>query len=128
MLKASRRRILSALAGAVLISAVGCTGVGPLDPNAPIGVVTSNMMITVENRAGLALNNVSVAIQPAGRATEFTTFVGRMENATKRDLMLGQFRGSDGTPFNLRVVRPRAVVVSGEDLNGETYEVIAPWD
>jgi len=89
--------------------------------------VVSAMMITVENKAGLALNNVSVAIEPVGGATEYTSFIGRMENSSKKDIMLGSFGGRDGTPFNLRVVRPKLVRVTAEDLNSTKYSVVAPW-
>ena len=106
----------------------GCAEeVPPLDPNSPIGIVVSQMMVSVENKAGLALNNVSVAIEPVGGATQFTSFIGRMENSSKKDIMLGSFGGRDGTPFNLRVVRPKLVRVTAEDINSIEYDIVAPW-
>ena len=123
-----RRYTLGLLVGISLFGVVGCAEeIPPLDPNSPIDIVVSAMMITVENKAGLALNNVSVAIEPVGGATEFTSFIGRMENSSKKDIMLGSFGGRDGTPFNLRVVRPKLVRVTAEDLNSTKYSVVAPW-
>lgn len=128
MLNLYRRRTLGLFVGVSLFGIVGCAEeVPPLDPNSPIGIVISQMMVSVENKAGLALNNVSVAIEPVGGATQYTSFVGRMENSSKKDIMLGSFGGRDGTPFNLRVVRPKLVRVTGEDLNSTDYDVVAPW-
>ncbi len=92
-----------------------------------IGVTTSTMFVTIENKAGLPLLDVNVAILPVGRATEYTRFLGRLENQERRDIALGDFNGRDGTPFSLRVVRPDGVRVSAKDLNDKAYQVEAPW-
>ena len=42
-------------------------------------------------------------------------------------LMLGDFSGRDGTPFSLRVVKPKSVEVKGTGADGKTYEVSIPW-
>jgi hypothetical protein len=85
------------------------------------------MFVTLENKAGLPLLDVNVAIVPVGAATEYTKFVGRVENAEKREIALGDFNGRDGTPFSLRVVRPTSVRVTAKDLNNKAYEVSTPW-
>ena len=95
--------------------------------DAPIGIQNSQLSIVIENKVGMPLTDVDVAIVPVGGATEFKKFVGRMENAEKRDLSLGGFYGRDGTTFSLRVVRPRAVRVTGKDLNAKPYNVEARW-
>ena len=95
--------------------------------NAPIKIQNSQLSIVIENKVGMPLTDVDVAIVPVGGATEFKKFVGRMENAEKRDLSLGGFYGRDGTTFNLRVVRPKAVRVTGKDLNAKPYNVEARW-
>ena len=102
-------------------------GVQAQDGNAVIGIQTSQLSIVVENKVGMPLTDVDVSIVPVGGATEFKKFVGRMENAEKRDLSLGGFYGRDGTTFSLRVVRPRAVRVTGKDLNAKPYNVEARW-
>ena len=97
------------------------------DQNAPIGIQNSQLSVVIENKVGMPLTDVDVSIVPIGGATEFKKFVGRMENAEKRDLSLGAFYGRDGTTFNLRVVRPRTVRVTGKDLNAKPYSVEARW-
>ena len=102
-------------------------GVQAQDGNAVIGIQTSQLSIVVENKVGMPLTDVNVAIVPVGGATEFKKFVGRMENAEKKDIALGGFYGRDGTTFNLRVVKPRLVRVTGKDLNAKTYSVETRW-
>jgi hypothetical protein len=97
------------------------------DANAPIKVETSQMYVTVRNESGLALNEVSVSIVPAGRSTIYNKFIGRLENAESKNLMLGEFYGRDGTPFSLRVVRPRSVEVKASDIQGKKYNVEVGW-
>lgn len=130
---ASRRvRLLMKLAAlsAAALAFGACAGGAPVqaqDGNAVIGIQTSQLSIVIENRVGMPLTDVNVSILPIGGATEFKKFIGRMENAEKKDLALGGFFGRDGTTFNLRVVRPRAVRVTGKDLNAKPYQIEARW-
>jgi hypothetical protein len=109
--------------------AVGCSdsGVASQDANAPIKVEISQLYVTVRNESGLALTDVTVGIVPVGRTTIFTKFVGRVESAEARNIMLGEFMGRDGTPLNLRVTKPRSVEVKGKDVNGKDYAVEMAW-
>lgn len=121
-------RALTAVGGgALVVTLAACGGGSAQAENAPIRVDISPMFITVENRAGMALTDVKVRILPYGGATEFSVSVYRMANAEKRDFMLGDFRGTDGTPFNGRVVKVKNVKVSGKDINGTVVEVEVPW-
>jgi len=114
--------------GVLVVSLAGCgQGSSQAQEDAPIRVEVSQMFITVENRAGLALRNVKVQIIPYGGATDFSVMVYRLENAMKRDIPLADFRGLDGTPFKIRVVRSKSVKVSGTDIDGKTIEVEVPW-
>jgi hypothetical protein len=117
------------LAGATGLTLVACSGsVAPAqDKDAPIGIETSQLSIVIENKVGMPLLDVDVAIVPVGRATLFNKLIGRLENAEKRDLRPGDFYGRDGTSFSLRVVRPQAVRVTAKDLNGKAYKVETPW-
>ena len=130
---ASRRvRLLMKIVmfGAAAFALSACSGGAPAeaqDANAPIGIQTSQLSVEIVNRVGMPLTDVDVAILPLNGATEFKKFVGRMENAEKKDLALGGFFGRDGTTFNLRIVRPRAVRVTGKDLNAKTYNVETRW-
>ena len=126
-----RRRlglVVTLIASAATLGLAACSAAPPAQAaNAPIGIQNSQMSIVIENKVGMPLTDVDVAIVPVGGATEFKKFVGRMENAEKRDLALGGFFGRDGTTFSLRVVRPRAVRVTGKDLNAKPYNVEARW-
>ena len=116
------------IASAATLALAGCAAAPPAQAaDAPIVIQNSQMSIVIENKVGMPLTDVDVSIVPVGGATEFKKFVGRMESAEKRDLSLGGFYGRDGTTFNLRVVRPRAVRVTGKDLNAKAYSVEAPW-
>jgi hypothetical protein len=127
------RRRLRLVVGTLLASVIpfglaACAAAPPAQAqDAPIGIQNSQMSIVIENKVGMPLTDVDVVIVPVGGATEFKKFVGRMENAEKRDLALGGFYGRDGTTFSLRVVRPRAVRVTGKDLNAKPYNVEARW-
>ena len=94
---------------------------------AQIDVQTSQLSVLVENKVGMPLVDVEVAILPVGGHTEFTKFAGRLENAEKRDISLSSFSARDGTPFSLRVVRPKSVRVVGKDLNNKPVQVDVPW-
>jgi hypothetical protein len=120
--------VCTLIASATTLGLVACADAPPpQDQNAPIGIQNSQLSVVIENKVGMPLTDVDVSIVPIGGATEFKKFVGRMENAEKRDLSLGGFYGRDGTTFNLRVVRPRTVRVTGKDLNAKPYTVEARW-
>ncbi len=102
-------------------------GVASQDANAPVKILVSQMYVTVKNESGLALNDVSISIIPIGRSTVFNKFLGRIENAESRNVMLGDFVGRDGTPFNLRVIKPRSVEVKGRDVKGQDYTAEVAW-
>jgi hypothetical protein len=111
----------------VLLAGCSDSGVASQDANAPIKIEISQMYVTVRNESGLALNDVTVGIVPVGRTTVFSKFIGRLESAQSRNVMLGELVGRDGTPFNLRVVKPRHVEVKGKDVNGKDYNVELAW-
>ena len=115
--------------GVTGLALVACSGSGPTAQaqDAAIGIQMSQLSVVIENKVGMPLRDVDVAITPIGGATEFVKFVGRMENAEKRDIWLGDFHGRDGTPFSMRVVRPKAVRVTAKDLNDKAYKVEQPW-
>lgn len=130
-----RRWSLGILAIAVVGGGVGAASSAcsngqaapPQAANAPIVVQTSQMFVTVENKAGLPLIDVDVAILPMGNPTAYSKFVGRLENGQKRDVSLGDFAGRDGTTFSLRLVRPKTVRVKAKDMVGKEYDVAVPW-
>src|SRR5437867_3339132 len=65
---------------------------------AAIGVDTTPSFITIENRAGLPLVDVNVAVQ-ATNGLSFSTSVPRLESGVKRDVSLANLRSPDGTSY-----------------------------
>jgi hypothetical protein len=103
--------------------AAGTSGEG----TAFVGLMISSIFMTVENRAGGPLLNIRLAIKPFGGSTEFTKLLTRLEAGEKRNISLGEFGGRDGTPFSLRVVRPKEVSVTAVDLMDKKYAMTIPW-
>ncbi len=94
--------------------------------NANIGIQTTQLFVTVENKAGMPLMDLSAVIQAPG-APPYTHLITRMESGEKRDVSLSDFSSRDGTVFNLRMVTPRSVRVSAVDLTGKKYEAVTRW-
>ena len=107
----------------------GCSEQGSASQaaDAPLKVQISQLFITVKNDSGVPLTDVTVSIAPGTRSTLYTNALGRLENSESRDIMLGDFRGRDGTPFILRVANPRSVEVKGAGADGKAYNVTIPW-
>ena len=132
------QRIVTSSA-AVLVAgflASSCSSAGSAEPGASgtsggapafVSLMTSSMFVTVENRAGGPLLDIRLAIKPIGGVTEFTKLITRMEAGEKRNISLRDFGGRDGTPFNLRVVKPKEVNVTAVDLMSKKYAMTVPW-
>ena len=113
---------------ALALLTIGCSEQGSAqDADAPVKIQTSQMYVTVRNDSGAPLNEVSVAIVPIGRQTVYNKFIGRLENSESKNIMLGEFFGRDGTPFSLRVVKPRSVAVTGKDVKGQNHNTEVAW-
>ena len=93
--------------------------------DALIGIDTSQMFVTVENRTGAPLLDMTIAIQTAG--AQFTHLLTRLEAGQKQDIPVSSFSSRDGTTFNLRFSRPRAVHASALDLTGKKFEAQVSW-
>jgi hypothetical protein len=116
------------LLAALALLTVGCSEqTAAQDENAPVKILTSQMYVTVRNDSGAPLNEITVSIVPVGRQTVYNKFIGRLENSESRNVMLGEFYGRDGTPFSLRVVKPRSVELKGKDVKGQAYATEAAW-
>jgi hypothetical protein len=120
------RRHLPVVALSVLALG-GCSGSAASNEQTIIGIETSQFSVVVENKVGMPLVDVDVSIVPAGRAVVFSKLAGRLDNGEKREISLGSFYGRDGTPFSLRVVRPKSVRVTAKDFNNKPIEVEVPW-
>ena len=113
----------AALAGAACSSQGGS---GAAD-NALVSIQTSQLWITVENKAGMALTDLVIEIIPAGSQVAYTATYYRLENGEKRDFAAANFTTRDNTPFNIRVSRPKAVRLTGKDITGKVVRVDVPW-
>ena len=120
-------RFVSLLAVGLFMSACAGQGTANQSANAPVKIETSQMYVTVKNDSGMAINDATVSIMPMGRSTTFNKFVGRLENGESRKIMLGDFNGRDGTPFSLRVVKPKSVIFKGTDVAGKAQQVEITW-
>lgn len=118
---------LALIVAGVLLTA--CSGQGSaekLAADSPLFLETSQTSIKMENRAGLALTDVTIVVLPFG-PLEFSSRIFRLEPSEKRDIPLNQFRSRDGTPFNARFHKPKSVRVSGRDTAGKSYQIEIPW-
>jgi len=41
--------------------------------------------------------------------------------------LLDVLRSRDGTPFSLRVIKPKSIRIKATDLNGKAYDFEIPW-
>jgi hypothetical protein len=114
---------------ALAVLAAGCSEEGSaarLADDAPVLIEPSGTFVTLQNRSGVPLADVTITIVPHG-PTQFMRLLSRVENSGKRQVPLSEFRSRDGTPLNLRVVRPKSVRVRAQDVAGKTYELEVPW-
>jgi hypothetical protein len=125
------RSILLSLAGVVALSVLPVSQAAcardkeVVQADAPIGIETGQMFVTLENRTGGPLVDLLITIQTPG--APFTNRVWRLEAAEKRDVSFGSFSSRDGTTFNLRLARPKSVRVTANDLTQKKYEAQAAW-
>lgn len=117
--------IVSACSGDSSSEIAGATGTS--GEASFVDLQADSFSVTVANRVGQPLTDVRIAINPYGTATVYTTSLSRLESTEKRDLSLAEFRGRDGTPFSLRIARPKTITVTAVDLLGEKYEMTVPW-
>lgn len=130
-IRLARRLLMGVVMAGVAASASACAGQGSatgIPENSPVRLEVSSMFISIQNQAGLPLTDMRVSIVPYGIAGAFTTSFARLDSTEKRNIMLGDFRGRDGTPFSLRAVRPKAVRIEASDVAGKKYEVEYPWN
>ena len=124
-MKCCALRVVGVFAAVVM---AGCAGGGvAASLDSPVTIETSQMYLTVTNVAGVPLTDVMIGIKPAGVQPEYQMRVRRLENMQERDLPLVQFRGIDGTPLTLRVVKPRHVHITAKDVSGTEYDIELPW-
>lgn len=136
MINPLRRRSFVLIASTVIIGVLGYSQFGSKRSSsssgdqgpAPFRVEPSNLFVTIENQAQKSLFDIKIAIVPVGRSTLYATTIARMDAGEKRDLSLAAFSGRDGTPFTLRVARPKSIRISAKDMNEQPIEMEVPWN
>ncbi len=125
----SGRWLASAIVLGLAVSGAAC-GSGVPSGSAkggPIEVEISQFSITVGNRSGTAISDVRLEVFPAGRQMVFSATHYRLESNADKEFSMNDLRGSDGTPFNLRVHNPRTVRVTAVGIDGTAHEVELDW-
>lgn len=119
---------ISAIIFAMTLTTTGCGGSSEnTSLGGPIEIEVSQLFITVTNKSGMAITEIKLEVIPAGGQTRFGASHYRPENSDKKDFSLGDLRGSDGTPFNLRVHKPDRVRVTATDIDATAYDIEIPW-
>jgi len=131
------RALRPTLHGAFVFAATLTIACSPSSARGPAGgapgqkpflsIEPSSIVMTVENQEQQPLLDVRIAIRPVGGSTEFIKLVSRLESGEKRTVSLGEFNGRDGTPFSLRVVRPKEITATATGLTNEKFSMTVPW-
>lgn len=127
-----RHPIVLSTVASIVLAALACAGCArdresvQAAGNAPIGIETSQLFVTVSNKAGVPLTDLEVAVVTVS-SQRFTKMLPRLEDGAKQDLSLSDFGGRDGTSFNLRFNTPKRVEVKATDVADKKYDVSAPW-
>jgi hypothetical protein len=101
--------------------AIGSSGANA----AAIAIERTSSYLTIENRAGLPLVDVTISLKATNGLT-FGMSIPRLESGSKRDVPFGNLRGSDGTTFNPQWHRAAQVSVAAKDIVGKKYDVTTP--
>jgi len=131
------RALRPTLSGAAALAATFVMACSPSSARGPAGgppgqkqflaLEPSSIVMTMENREQQPLLDVRIAIRPVGGQTEYVKLVSRLESGEKRTVSLCEFNGRDGTPFSLRVVRPKEIAVTATGLSNEKFAMTVPW-
>ena len=92
----------------------------------PFDVQVTSLYIQVANKATRPLTDIRVTVIPAG-LLRFTSTYSRIEARGRRVFNIGDFRAHDNSPLNLRIVKPRSVLVELKDPDGKDVKLEVPW-
>jgi hypothetical protein len=123
------RRVWPAVLVVSALLAAGCSEQGSaqrLPADSPILIEVSQGYVTVQNKAGLALSDVSISIVTY-TPVDYSKRMPRMENMEKRQISLGDFHSPDGTPYNAGFIRAKSLRLRAKDTVGKSYEIEVPW-
>lgn len=121
------------LLGCLLLATVPVAGCGADESTSaeaaaalPFEVEVSELYVTVTNRSMQELTNVRVTIIPAGML-RFTASAARLDGRAKRTLSIRDFRAHDGSSIDLRLSRPKSVLIEVMDADGKAHTLQVPW-
>jgi len=120
--------VLAAAIAVASLTSAGCSeqGSAQMPADSPIVLSTQQIMITVQNKAGLPLTNAKLTVVAFGN-TEFTKTFSRLENSETREVLLSDLSSRDGTAYNARLSKPKTVRLTATDPIGKEYTVETPW-
>ena len=125
----TRLSVLTAAALLLLSTATtGCSGSGAATQleNAPIAITPHNTLVSLQNNAGMPLTDVRLTVTAYGNVN-FTKTLARLENAEAKEVGLNELTSQDGTTFNPRLSRPKAIKVKATDATGKQRDVEVAW-
>jgi hypothetical protein len=93
--------------------------------DASIGIETGQLFVTIENRSGGPLVDLTLTAQTP--SAPYSYMISRIEAGQKRDVAVSSFSSRDGTGLNLRLIRPRSVKATAKDLTNKPYEAQVTW-
>jgi hypothetical protein len=95
--------------------------------DAPVLIAATPRGVTIENRAGRQLLDVSVSIRPGGSAPTFHRTLPSMATAERKELPLTEFKSSENVTLNPMFVRPQEITLTAKDDSGKDYRITVPW-
>ncbi|MDP6371108.1 MAG: hypothetical protein QF634_01215 [Vicinamibacterales bacterium] len=130
MTKVGARMAVAAFVLGVSVVVAACGSDAAMENiGGPIDIEISQLFITVTNRTGTAIADVKLEVYPPGRQTVFSATQYRLESEARKQFSMSDLRGSDGTPFNLRVHRPQSVKVTAKGVvDGSPHAIEIPWE
>lgn len=94
--------------------------------SAPVGIVTRQSTVTIENRSDGPLDNATLTVVAFGNK-EYSRPLGTLNKAEIRDSKLTELTGADGSTFSVAFTRPKAVKLHAMDASGKPVDVEVPW-
>jgi hypothetical protein len=115
--------VLTSCSSSETSGAVGTAGAA----DAPVLIASTPRGVSIENRAGRVLVDVTVAIRPGGDSPSFQRTVPALAVAERKELPLTDFKTADNVTLNPMFVRPQEITLTAKDESGKDYRVAVPW-